>query len=786
MKRTKSQRIAGLLLSLVMTVGMFTGLASKNVAAATAPAGYTGLGYIMKTYRNERPQVINSARNLALSNIRGSVVYKNGHYYLHMAYDYETSLDVWGANGISVWMSGNSTPGSFSTNDNGQTINNGNSIFNGMGYGASTGYVGHDGKVAITYEVNGKTYSSTEDKVYVPSNINEGLQSYYGWDHEHEFMLPATVTNVQNITVTKLLGKDVRMTISGSSSSIDAFENAAITHKTTEGGNTVYTVQIDASSATGGVYTVNFETDSGSVSKQISLSRGENSKTVDVTLPNGSRINYISSVTSSYGRLIGYAEVQDWNFSINYNTHPNSRLDSVGVTLSTSSTYSAQVAGSYVFDYKYVIYENNLPVERHGKVAYYWLPGSGSFTDDVTFPANSASITLVSVTSPNGVKNTYNYHLYSNESLRPAIPTEFTATFSSHTDANYYTMIHLRIDYASPVSGTYTLKVQYADANGELHEYEKSPIFNQGYGVFNFGNGNNYQPLQLPGNIQWAKLVKVVGPDNAEYAYDQFLYCRHVYQDEFDTACDICGEVRQLESTGIDGFCERLYTCCLGREAEPEGKDFWANSLRVGVSGAEAAHHFFFCSEFIDGNHSNQEFIRRLYKTIMNRVPADGEVTYWADQIDQGITTRESVFWSFIGSPEWIRICNSYGIAPGSAPTVDPVRAFATRLYATCLGRTGDEAGIENWTNALRSGATTGGAVAHDFFFSDEFVNSNHSNDEFIRRLYRTFMGREGSEEEIGWYMSVMSQGYDREYVFNEFSGSAEFANLCAEAGISS
>ncbi len=236
--------------------------------------------------------------------------------------------------------------------------------------------------------------------------------------------------------------------------------------------------------------------------------------------------------------------------------------------------------------------------------------------------------------------------------------------------------------------------------------------------------------------------------------------------------------------TGVAGFCERLYTCCLGRASEPEGKEYWINALQNGATGAQAAHEFFFCPEFIDSGYSDQEYVRRLYTTFMNRVPSETELAYWSELITSGAMTRESVFWGFVGSPEWIGICESYGILPGTIlATSDPVKEFATRLYTTCLGRDGEEAGITYWTNELRSGNATGRAAAHTFFFGDEFIGGNHSDFEFVARLYRTFMGREGSLEEINYWVSNVN-AYGREAVFNGFASSDEFANLCNAAGI--
>ena len=51
------------------------------------------------------------------------------------------------------------------------------------------------------------------------------------------------------------------------------------------------------------------------------------------------------------------------------------------------------------------------------------------------------------------------------------------------------------------------------------------------------------------------------------------------------------------------------------------------------------------------------------------------------------------------------------------------VSSFVTRLYQTCLDRSPDPAGLNNWVNNLISGKVTGGQAAHGFVFSEELKN---------------------------------------------------------------
>ena len=115
-------------------------------------------------------------------------------------------------------------------------------------------------------------------------------------------------------------------------------------------------------------------------------------------------------------------------------------------------------------------------------------------------------------------------------------------------------------------------------------------------------------------------------------------------------------------SQGTVDFCTRLYTTCLGRAADSNGLMAWARQLaNQRDTGTGAARGFFFSSEFTGQNVSNGEYVTRLYRTFMGREPDEAGYNAWVAQLDSGIS-REEVFEGFAQSPEFTRICASYGI----------------------------------------------------------------------------------------------------------------------------
>ncbi len=241
-------------------------------------------------------------------------------------------------------------------------------------------------------------------------------------------------------------------------------------------------------------------------------------------------------------------------------------------------------------------------------------------------------------------------------------------------------------------------------------------------------------------------------------------------------------------SDPVVAFAERLFTCALDREYDEGGRDYWAESLRNGASAADVAHTFMFSVE--NSEISNEEFIVRLYKTFMGRDGAEVEINYWLELLDNG-ESKDTIFAGFVNSPEWANLCYQAYLNSGSsvAPSVEreanqAIIAFATRLYTTCLARDGEEAGIDYWSAELANGRASGRAAAHTFFFGTEFTEGNHSDYEFVARLYRTFMGRDGADVEINYWLETIDNGATREDIFNGFVASPEFSDLCSAAGI--
>ncbi|MBO7424534.1 MAG: DUF4214 domain-containing protein, partial [Clostridiales bacterium] len=196
-------------------------------------------------------------------------------------------------------------------------------------------------------------------------------------------------------------------------------------------------------------------------------------------------------------------------------------------------------------------------------------------------------------------------------------------------------------------------------------------------------------------------------------------------------------------------FVERLYVVALNRQSEPEGKAFWCEHVGNGdLNGAQCANEFLLSKEFNDRGLSDEEFLKVLYKTFFDRDAANDSdgFNFWMNSLKT--EGRDKVVDGFINSEEWCNICASYGVKSGATRAKATIAsanatAFATRLYTECLGREPEAEGLKFWSLGLTNLELSGTQAAREFFYSPEFVNANYSDEEYINRMYKTFMGRD-------------------------------------------
>ena len=234
----------------------------------------------------------------------------------------------------------------------------------------------------------------------------------------------------------------------------------------------------------------------------------------------------------------------------------------------------------------------------------------------------------------------------------------------------------------------------------------------------------------------------------------------------------------------VEAFVTRFYQQCLNREPDTAGLNNWVNSLMTGeLGGADVAEGFVFSQEFINSGMNYDSFLTILYRAFFDREPDSAGYNSWEQQLLSG-ATREDVLDGFLNAQEFLDLCASYGISPFS-DSESAIGDFVIRFYQQCLNRGPDEQGLEYWEDALSYGNLTGSEVAQGFVLSQEFINRDTTNEEYLTILYRAFFDREADQGGLDYWFGQLNSGTSREEVLNGFINAQEFANLCNTYGIS-
>lgn len=111
----------------------------------------------------------------------------------------------------------------------------------------------------------------------------------------------------------------------------------------------------------------------------------------------------------------------------------------------------------------------------------------------------------------------------------------------------------------------------------------------------------------------------------------------------------------------------RLYAAVLGRQPDVGGVIFWLEAYDSGEWPLDRIAQFFITSdEFqgIYGDLNNQDFADAIYRNVLNRAPDQAGLTFWTDQLNQGMARARMVL-LISNAPEFI----ANNPLPSDAPT---------------------------------------------------------------------------------------------------------------------
>ncbi len=241
-----------------------------------------------------------------------------------------------------------------------------------------------------------------------------------------------------------------------------------------------------------------------------------------------------------------------------------------------------------------------------------------------------------------------------------------------------------------------------------------------------------------------------------------------------------------LTGTGEKSLVTHYYRSILRRAPDSGGKAFWeGEAVRLAGLGANVnetwfamATFFYFSPEYASFGRDNAGFVTDLYNTFVNRAPDAGGLSFWTDQIAQGMP-REVVLAGFMFSPEFATFTQGIFGNTSARKEVDTVFDF----YRGVLSRLPDTGGFNFWVQQFRTAQCQGAsqvvaqadAISNAFLASAEYAARARTNSQFVGDLYNAFLRRGGDLGGVQFWISQLAGGATRNAIRAQFLASPEF-----------
>jgi hypothetical protein len=242
------------------------------------------------------------------------------------------------------------------------------------------------------------------------------------------------------------------------------------------------------------------------------------------------------------------------------------------------------------------------------------------------------------------------------------------------------------------------------------------------------------------------------------------------------------------QETSARQLITSYYSDILGRAPETGAVDAWYTgyfqySVSLGVDVRfvfrEMARVFFSSPEYQARGRTNEQFIRDAYQVFLHRAPSPSELNGWL----QGTWNRPQVVSLFAESAEFGGYLQGLFTCHEGIPT----RNFVTTMYIGLLDRLVDAGGLAYYETVFDTAFGAGGiegvrATARDvgvqIMASTEYRSTNPTNETHVVRLYRAYLGRFPSTDELTyWQGQLDAHLLTLTALINTFSSAPEFTS---------
>lgn len=193
---------------------------------------------------------------------------------------------------------------------------------------------------------------------------------------------------------------------------------------------------------------------------------------------------------------------------------------------------------------------------------------------------------------------------------------------------------------------------------------------------FKLWNTTDEEFVELLYNVMMGRAFDAVGKADWVYKLHNGVGREGVFRGfaqsrEFEMICASYGieqgtvsvsEARD-KNPGLTTFIARLYTRALGRTYETAGLNDWCGRILAGSWTVYdvSTKGFFHSAEFYNRNLSDEQYVKVLYRTFLDREYDRAGYDYWMNRLAAG-ASRDEVLAGFSNSREFAELMKSYGL----------------------------------------------------------------------------------------------------------------------------
>lgn len=194
------------------------------------------------------------------------------------------------------------------------------------------------------------------------------------------------------------------------------------------------------------------------------------------------------------------------------------------------------------------------------------------------------------------------------------------------------------------------------------------------------------------------------------------------------------------------------------------------------ISGLSEGATYFFTATTYDSSNGESGFSNEVRYTIPGAFQPSAQTGSSSGSSSGGSSS--------VGSSSAPAGSGSTSPAGGTTASASRVGDYVHHFYRQVLNRDCAPAERSGWADGLVAGSFGVADMAYGFFLSQEFLNRNLSNEEFVTVLYRGMYGREPDAGGYSAWVNSLYSRANRSDIIANFLNSPEFAGLTSSYGI--